>query len=88
MMYISEGLYVRIQELNKGPTPYPLASGFSIDRAYRVLGGFTMSESAEMYFLLTNDRMEPWFISNRHCRVQGVHPTESSLSYSLSLPER
>jgi hypothetical protein len=52
--------------------------------AYRVLGGFTMSESAEMYFMLANDRREVWFISNRHFRVHAVHPELTKLSYPLT----
>lgn len=68
-MYLSPDIYVRIEELKDGPKPLPLLSGFSPNLSYRVLGGFTMSESAEMFFLLANDMDEPWFVSNRHCRI-------------------
>lgn len=69
MLTIEPGLYVAIAQLAIGPLPLPLGNGFSDGNAYRVLGGFTMSESAEMYLMLANDRAELWFISNRHVRV-------------------
>ena len=37
MIYLEPNLYVRVVELNKGPTPKPLESGFRADVAYRVL---------------------------------------------------
>lgn len=82
-MFIEPGLYLRPQPLTNGPRPDPLEHGFSAERAYRVLGGFTMSESAEMYLMLCNDAAELWFISNRHFRVHAVHPELTQLSYFL-----
>jgi hypothetical protein len=69
MIEIHRGLYVSINQQEKGPSPLPLESGFNPTTLYLALGGFTMSESAEMFFLLSNDRDEVWFISNRHVRT-------------------
>jgi hypothetical protein len=74
VIYIEPNVYVRVQELPNGPAPLPLRSGFSSDTAYRVLGIFSASESAECFFVLGNDRAETWFISNRHFRIVGVFP--------------
>lgn len=67
-------LYVRIVELENGPAPLPLANGFTTERAYRVLGLYTASETGEAYLILPNDREEMWFISNRHIRIKGIFP--------------
>ena len=37
------GLYVRIEELENGPKPFPLNSGFSTTHAYRALGLYNPS---------------------------------------------
>lgn len=66
-------LYVRIVELDNGPAPLPLMNGFNTERAYRVLGLYTPSETGEAYLILPNDREEMWFISNRHVRVKGIY---------------
>jgi hypothetical protein len=64
------GLFVRIEPYKgNAPKPYPLDSGFSEGTAYRVLGVYTPSETAEAYLIMSNDRDELWFISNRHCRT-------------------
>ncbi len=86
MMYIQDGLYVRIQEdqVPTAPLPKPLQSGFSREFTYRVLGAFSLSESGEAYFILANDRDEIWFISNRHLRVHQLLP--SSREFRLPLP--
>lgn len=68
-------LYVRVVELKNGPAPLPLENGFHIERAYRVLGIYTASETGEAYLILPNDRREMWFISNRHIRVEGIFAT-------------
>ena len=38
MTSLEPGLYVRIEELDNGPKPFPLASGFLMGQAYRALG--------------------------------------------------
>jgi hypothetical protein len=68
-LYLEPDLFIRIKQLSGGPVPLPMSNGFREDVPYRVRGGFTMSESSEMYFLLANDRDEPWWIANRHCRI-------------------
>lgn len=75
MIHIESGLYVRVQELGNGPLPRPLQSGFSEQHAYRVLGIYSASESAECFLILSNDRSELWFVSNRHFRVVGLRPS-------------
>lgn len=72
MIAFEEGLYVRVKELINGPKPFPLQSGFSEDRAYRVVGAYNASESSDAFFILSNDRDELWFICNRHLRAHGV----------------
>lgn len=67
--FLYPGLTVRIEQLEHGPLPMPLASGFDAGKPYRVLGLYTPSETAEAWFILANDRDEIWFISNRHLRV-------------------
>ena len=64
-------LYVRIEQVegDRAPRPLPLVSGFSTNRIYEILGVQSMSESAEAFLILKNDRDEMWFISNRHCRL-------------------
>ena len=47
MIDYERGLYIRIEELRGGGLPLPLRSGFSLDRAYRVLGLYNPSESGE-----------------------------------------
>lgn len=69
MLWIEQGIYLRIQELDNGPRPLPLQSGFSSTTAYRALGCFNPSESSDAYYILANDRDEIWFICNRHVRV-------------------
>ena len=88
MIYIESGVYVRVEEMQHGPSPRPLQSGFSADVAYRVLGIYSASESAECFFILCNDRMETWFVSNRHFRVVGVYPdAKNVLHMPLAQPD-
>ena len=72
--YLQEELWVVVHEFEgpNAPCPKPLASGFSPEKAYRVLGLHCPSETSEAYFVLCNDRGELWFISNRHFRVEGA----------------
>lgn len=85
MISFEHGLYVRVEELSNGPTPFPLKSGFSADRAYRVLGIFNASESSEAYFILTNDNEQMWFISNRHLRFVGI--SKKCMEARFELPD-
>ncbi|RZS35571.1 hypothetical protein [Corticibacter populi] len=83
MVTIETGLYVRIQQLHDGPKPYPLQSGFNAQTAYRVLGLHTPSETAEAYLILSNDRDELWFISNKHVRTASLNPTPADFRRPL-----
>ncbi len=83
MIYLQDGLYVRVQELPQGPAPLPLKSGFDATKAYRALGIYTASESSECFFVLSNDRDEVWFISNRHLRTVALTPDDKRLRRPL-----
>ena len=74
MTTLEPGLYVRIEELDNGPKPFPLANGFSPGHAYRALGLYNPSETSDAYFVLSNDRDEIWFICNRHVRSHALLP--------------
>lgn len=76
MMFLENGLYLRVEELDNGPRPLPLKSGFSTGRAYRALGLYNPSETSDAYFVLCNDRNEMWFICNRHLRAYALMPEE------------
>jgi hypothetical protein len=80
-------LWVVVQEAERpnAPVPRPLSSGFSKDRAYRILGIHAPSETSEAYFILCNDRNEIWFISNQHFRVQ--NGSDYSRPVSLGMVE-
>lgn len=69
MLWLESGLYLRVKEMENGPRPLPLQSGFSTDMAYRALGCFNPSETSDAYYILSNDRDEIWFICNRHLRT-------------------
>ncbi|SFN70634.1 hypothetical protein SAMN05216516_1155 [Izhakiella capsodis] len=84
MLWIEQGLYVRIQELDNGPRPLPLQSGFSPDYAYRVLGCFNPSETSDAYYILANDRNEIWFICNRHVRVVRLDNKRKDFRYRIT----
>lgn len=79
MTTLEPGLYVRIEELDNGPKPFPLANGFSPGHAYRALGLYNPSETSDAYFVLSNDRDEIWFICNRHVRSHALLPGVSAL---------
>ena len=74
MIWFEQGLYLRVEELENGPRPLPLRSGFSREIAYRALGVFNPSESSDPYYILSNDRDEIWFICNRHLRTVALLP--------------
>ena len=79
MIFFEPGLYLRVEELENGPKPFPLQSGFSMDCGYRALGLYNPSETSDAYFVLSNDRDEIWFICNRHLRTIGLLPNEHRL---------
>ena len=85
MTSLEPGLYVRIEELENGPKPFPLASGFSTGHAYRALGLYNPSETSDAYFVLSNDRDEIWFICNRHVRTYALLSDE--LAFRLPIKE-
>lgn len=85
MLWIEQGLYIRIQELDNGPRPLPLQSGFNVETAYRVLGCFNPSETSDAYYILANDRNEIWFICNRHIRVVSMENERKDFRYPISL---
>lgn len=82
-MMIESGVYVRIQELENGPTPFPLRSGFNSATAYRAIGMFNPSETSDAYYILVNDRLETWFICNRHVRVVSIRRDTQALHLPL-----
>jgi len=85
MIYIQNGLYVTIRQLeNNHAPPLPLANGFSENWTYLVLGAFSISESGEAYFIMSNDRDEIWFISNRHLRSYKLEPGASRFRIELT----
>jgi len=80
---IEEGLYLRVQEQEDGPRPFPTHSGFNLNTAYRALGLFNPSETSDAYFVLSNDRDEVWFICNRHLRTVGLR--KDTMAFRLPL---
>ena len=83
MTLLEPGLYLRIEELENGPKPLPLKSGFSEGRAYRALGLYNPSETSDAYFVLSNDRNEVWFICNRHLRTYALIPEEKHFRLTI-----
>ncbi|AKG71659.1 MULTISPECIES: hypothetical protein [Serratia] len=83
MIWIEQGLYLRVVQMDNAPKPYPLDSGFSPHTAYRALGMYNPSETADAYFILSNDRDEIWFICNRHLRTVGLFPDIRDFRYLL-----
>lgn len=83
MTSLEPGLYVRIEELDNGHKPLPLANGFSAGHAYRALGLYNPSETGDAYFVLSNDRDGIWFICNRHVRSHALLPGEQELRFAL-----
>ncbi len=87
MISISDALFVVVNEMggDRAPRPLPLANGFSEHVAYRILGVHSPSETGEAYLILSNDRDEIWFISNRHFRTWELRPETNALRLPLSL---
>lgn len=87
MISIVDSLFVVVKELGgeRAPRPLPLTSGFSENVAYRVLGVHSPSETGEAYFILSNDRDEVWFVSNRHFRTWELRPGTNAMRLPLSL---
>jgi hypothetical protein len=87
MTTICPDLYVRVHALtgSRAPQPIPTENGFTDATAYRVLGLYSPSETSEAYFILSNDRDEVWFISNRHLRTYAVLPGATALRLPLAL---
>jgi len=87
MITIADALFVVVKEMEgeRAPRPLPLSSGFSEHVAYRVLGVHSPSETAEAYLIVSNDRDEIWFISNRHFRTWELRPGNSALRVPISL---
>jgi S-adenosylmethionine decarboxylase proenzyme len=79
MICLEPALYLQVEELEGGPKPFPLQSGFSKGRSYRALGLYNPAETSDAYFILSNDRNEIWFICNRHLRTTAIAPQETSL---------
>lgn len=68
----NEKMYVTIHEVDskRAPDPRPIRdSGMNAAFAYKVLGIYTGSETAECYLILANHARELWFISQRHTRL-------------------
>jgi hypothetical protein len=84
MITLESALYLRIEQLFGGPTPLPLASGFSVNTAYRALGLYNPSETSDAYFVFANDRDEIWFICNRHLRAIGLLQGQSAMRMPLA----
>lgn len=83
MIWIEQGLYLRVEQMDNAPKPYPLDSGFNSDTAYRALGMYNPSETSDAYFILSNDRGEIWFICNRHLRTVGISPDIRDFRYPV-----
>jgi hypothetical protein len=83
MTTLETALYLRVEEMDNGPKPLPLKSGFSEGRAYRALGIYNPSETSDAYFVLSNDRDEVWFICNRHLRTYALIPDEKNFRLEL-----
>lgn len=89
MTSLESGLYLRIEELENGPKPFPLASGFSTGYAYRALGLYNPSETSDAYFVMSNDRDEIWFICNRHLRSYALLANERAFRLLINVaPQR
>lgn len=92
MLTLDTHLFLRINQLEKGPHPLPLESGFSLNTTYRALGMFNPSETSDAYFILSNDRDEIWFICNRHlrtvCAVPDSHVFRMPLESATPMAKR
>jgi hypothetical protein len=80
MVNVNPNLYVEIVPMNgpRSPAPHPVVDGqFDTSQVYKVLGCYSPSESSESYFMLSNQRREIWFISNRHVRAHSVQESSA-----------
>lgn len=84
MIDYERGLYVHIVQRQAGPPPLPLAQGFSEQVAYRILGVYNPSETGECWLILSNDRDELWYISQRHVRTWELHPELTQLRLTIA----
>ncbi|MEE3649413.1 MULTISPECIES: hypothetical protein [unclassified Brenneria] len=84
MLWFEEGLYLRIKQLENGPSPLPLNSGFNCETAYRAIGVFNPSETSDAYYIFSNDRDEIWFICNRHLRTVAISPKPADFRRPLA----
>ena len=84
MIDYERGLYVVIEQLAKGPAPFPLEHGFGTGAAYRVLGIYNPSESGECWLILSNDDNQLWYISQRHVRTHSLVRHSSNLRLALA----
>lgn len=84
MIDFERGLYVRIVQRQAGPPPLPLDQGFSDQVAYRVLGIYNPSETGECWLILSNDRDEMWYISQRHVRTWRLQPELTQFRVALN----
>jgi hypothetical protein len=85
-VYLQEPIWVVVNEAERpnAPVPRPLSSGFSSNKAYRVLGLHCPTETSEAYFVLCNDRNEVWFVSNQHFRVYEGEQHSKPLEFATS----
>lgn len=84
MIDFERGLYVRIVQRAAGPPPLPLEQGFSEHVAYRVIGIYNPSETGECWLILSNERDEMWYISQRHVRTCYVQPEWTQFRVALN----
>ena len=85
MLTLETNLFLSIFQLENGPHPLPLKSGFTEHTAYRALGMFNPSETSDAYVILSNDRDEIWFICNRHLRTVATRADLSAFRLPLAL---
>ena len=83
MLTLDKNLFLRVVQIDNGPRPLPLSSGFNEHSAYRALGMFNPSETSDAYFILSNDRDEVWFICNRHLRTVSSLPATNAFRLPL-----
>ena len=86
MLTLDTHLFLRINQIDNGPRPLPLESGFTLNTSYRALGMFNPSETSDAYFILSNDRDEIWFICNRHLRTVAALPECREFRMPLESP--
>jgi len=89
MLWLEQGLYLRIEALAHGPRPLLLSRGFTPQTAYHALGCFNPSETSDADSILSNDRDEIGFICNRHLRTVFLDASNTVFRVKmLESPER